>query len=291
MDESAMNVWKNIDQWLVKWAEQNRWRSFGVSFRRALYLFLLLNTLFYLPIMGDLWGGGALIVPARVDTLSELGDLPIFLSIPGYRDWYPVFIGVQLIALILGLFGKAPRLSALAVLLTTFPLYESLWQSRHAGLSLIQFFILYQVLLKEGSSGDPSRFRNQVGNVLSNTGLWAIRLQVLFMYGGAVGHKLVSPQWLKGEGLYYSLAVPQFSHPWIRENLIQHEWLMVSGNYFVILFQLLFPILIWSTTWRKPFLGIGVLMHLFIAFGMGMFDFGLAVLVGYVAFTGLRVGR
>jgi predicted DCC family thiol-disulfide oxidoreductase YuxK len=61
-------------------------------------------------------------------------------------------------------------------------------------------------------------------------------------------------------------------------------FLSLIGTYATLGFQWLFPILIWQRRWRLPLISFGLLLHLGIAFGMGLFTFGLVMYVSYLLF-------
>jgi hypothetical protein len=55
-------------------------------------------------------------------------------------------------------------------------------------------------------------------------------------------------------------------------------------NYGALLYQSIFPLLIWIKRIKAPLLVVGCLFHLGIAVMLNLWDFGMAMIVGYTLF-------
>jgi len=60
--------------------------------------------------------------------------------------------------------------------------------------------------------------------------------------------------------------------------------LCVFLTYATIIYQLLFPMLIWFRRFKIYFFSFGIIQHLLIAFGMGLFSFGVIMAICYILF-------
>ena len=94
--------------------------------------------------------------------------------------------------------------------------------------------------------------------------------------------KLNNEEWLNGSAISNTLQVQQYSLE-IFSNTKQNA-LSFIFNYLVLFYQLFFPLVIWFKKIKKPFLIIGIIMHLFIAFVMGLMSFGFIMILGYIYF-------
>jgi hypothetical protein len=56
----------------------------------------------------------------------------------------------------------------------------------------------------------------------------------------------------------------------------------------VLGYQLLFPVLVWIKKIKKMFLLLGILMHLYIAFVMGLVEFGSVMIISYIIFWPIK---
>lgn len=64
----------------------------------------------------------------------------------------------------------------------------------------------------------------------------------------------------------------------------ENQTLSKIATYAVLMYQGLFPLIVWFKKVKIPFLLFGVLMHLGIAFGMGIFTFGIVMCLVYLPF-------
>lgn len=92
-------------------------------------------------------------------------------------------------------------------------------------------------------------------------------------------------QWVEGSAVYYALNIDRFggyamdwSQPWICILSMIITWL-------VLLFQTLFPVLIWLKKWRIQTIVIGVLIHVGVGVFLHLWDFAMAMLVSYTLFV------
>ena len=84
--------------------------------------------------------------------------------------------------------------------------------------------------------------------------------------------------------MYYILNVEAFRLPWMASMVAENGFMLQLATWVVLGYQLAFPVLVWFKKLRWPVLLMGTGMHLFIAFAMGLMDFGFAMLVAYVIF-------
>ena len=122
-------------------------------------------------------------------------------------------------------------------------------------------------------------------HILHNFGALAVIAQVCIVYFLAALGKLSDPVWLGGNAALTIAGVDHFS----AGNGLQWPALIyVVLNYFVIAYQLLFPVLAFFKGIRMPFLIAGIVMHLYIAFVTGLPGFAAVMLLGYVFFWPMK---
>jgi predicted DCC family thiol-disulfide oxidoreductase YuxK len=127
----------------------------------------------------------------------------------------------------------------------------------------------------------------------SKTTYWMIRLalllaqlQVCFMYVTAGWAKLMGSEWQSGLALFYIFQNRDFSFPLMRDLMLKHYWLSVVGSYFAIVFQALFPVLIWFKNARPYLILAGLMLHVGIGIGMGLPNFSAMMCLSYLFFLG-----
>ena len=119
---------------------------------------------------------------------------------------------------------------------------------------------------------------------LHNFAVVAVFIQICMVYFFTSISKLGNIDWRHGKAVLMTSQVNHYSLPFISENVTELAVLFVFINFLVLLFQLLFPIMIWIKKTRKIFILSGVLIHLYIAFVMGLLSFGIIMIICYVYF-------
>ena len=274
--------------WLV---DSNNF-SFSIRiFRKAIYLGLLINILSLIPIATEVWGANAymLEVSLKSDWFPYVFTL---LAGQNYPELYWYVIGFQILSLLLGLAGRVPMLSSLAVYISTITLFRKATELSTGGHHLMTLLLFYNLFMQEKNTTALARTKlEMLKNMISNVAVGAARIQIALMYCTAGLLKMFDEIWLSGEGLYYVLSIDAFSHPWIQARLPTVGWLLVVGNYFALAYQLLFPALVWFHRLKYPLLMVGILFHASTAIVMGLVDFALFMIACYFIFVDDRVFR
>ena len=91
--------------------------------------------------------------------------------------------------------------------------------------------------------------------------------------------------WQNGTALYYTLQVDEYTHPFAKDLVSRYPILTVLGSYTTLLYQVMFPWLVWNKRVRPWLLSIGSCIHLQISLVMGLFMFGFAIAVAYLSFS------
>jgi hypothetical protein len=126
----------------------------------------------------------------------------------------------------------------------------------------------------------PARF-TQARNLLHNAGVTGILIQTCMMYLFAGLAKVIDPDWQAGRAVSMIMLTEHYT---LSDGLSLPAWLLFFLNHFVMAYQVLFPVLVWIRKIKPMVLGIGLCMHLYIIFGMGLASFGTIMIIGYVLF-------
>lgn len=274
---------------------ENRFTDTIWIFRRIIYLFLIVNTLTLLPMANQIWGNDALLIEEHASE-HFYSPLLYFLSHTTGGSWHWLFLTGQIIFILLGFSGKIPRISSFMVFLITANLYYKAQIIANGGYQIILLMLFYLVFMEEEKrsglhpvySGPSNPFPYAgiiLNNAFSNFALIAARIQLVFLYAFAGINKLQGDLWSRGEALYYTLSIEEFSHPLVKDWIVSSDIFIIAGNYFALSYQLLFPVLIWFRKLRLPLLLAGTFLHLCIAFIMGLMDFGFAMIACYFVFS------
>lgn len=262
-------------------------------FRKVLYLFLLVNGISLLPIASELYGYHGIVGTGGWNTsVPWYGQgsrvLMNSLSHPANdgKPWIMYFfVFGQLIALILGLLKVWPRLMSILVYIFTANLFVKGYLAFTGGEALMSLLLFYLIFIQDPRrKGVKEEEVSFIQNVLNNTFYWMLIVQVILVYFFSTLYKLTDPYWLDGSAMMYIARVDAFSGESMRFIFAQSPKLSLFFTYLVLLYQGLFPILVWIKSLKIQFLAFGVFLHLGIAFGMGIFTFGIIMCLIYLLF-------
>jgi predicted DCC family thiol-disulfide oxidoreductase YuxK len=265
------------------WAEQEHFLNAAKVFRLALLFWFILHTLLLLPFHETIWGPNAFALRMDFDGswYAWIFQLSLHPSVARHYLW---FIAGQLLFATLGMLGLWPRLMLALTYILTMNINSLTGVVLDGGNNLSQLLLLYLIFVN--SSGRPLRegWHAPWLRALSNSGFLLCQLQVAIVYLTAGLLKSNGHLWQNGMALYYLFQSETYGHPWVGMLMQKSPILSLIGTYTTLGFQWLFPILIWQRRWRLPLISFGLLLHLGIAFGMGLFTFGLVMCVSYLLF-------
>lgn len=108
-----------------------------------------------------------------------------------------------------------------------------------------------------------------------------VHMCIIYFFAGIA--KLQGPAWWNGQAMwraFSNLEYQSLDMTW----LVRAPWLMELMTHTTILWELSFCVLIWSKLWRPLVLAGGFIMHIGIGACLGMWTFGLIMLVGCSSF-------
>ena len=246
---------------------------------RIIYLVLLWSLVKSLNVASIVWGPDSLTL--LYNPYTNFDRFAMVLNIPSVREYYGIFLYPAIGLLAGGVLGFHHFVSRLILWYLFVVLQFGNIETSTGGHHLIQQMLFFQIFLfRETELKKWPSFRNLVHN-LSFYSVW-VTLSILYLVAG--GYKLLGTYWLDGYAFLLSLSFKEFSMPMIADALTENNWFFASLNYVVLVYQLSFAALIWIRPIRKPFLLIGLLFHVSIAFVVGLMDFGLFMVAAYSVF-------
>ncbi|MBK9176776.1 MAG: hypothetical protein IPM46_10670 [Flavobacteriales bacterium] len=108
-------------------------------------------------------------------------------------------------------------------------------------------------------------------------GFWIIRFQLLLAYVATGLHKLTGTYWIDGTAMGIAATDPAFGPAWLGS----FPTLSHIATWAVLVFQLTFPVAVWFSALRLPWMAFGILFHLATALWMDIPEMGLAFIVCY----------
>ncbi len=259
-------------------------RNLLFLYRKVVYLFILLWLLFQLPLATALWSDQAAFVPTFFEGNWILQSFNL-LSHPGLTNFYPLCIALLIAAIILSFFIKGQFLIAVIVYFCFSNLYYRTIVLQNGSGDLLHAQLFFLLFINENAEEQPFGKWRTFRIALTNIAFLSSKFQVVFVYVVSALYKLDGSHWLEGSALHYVLLNPTYSVDVVMQLVPKMELPLRLFTWLILLFQLLFPLLIWNRKLKPALVIFGILLHLTIAFVMGIMDFGLLMVVMYVLFA------
>lgn len=245
-------------------------------FRIVIYSVLLLYIIF-------LFGAyDLLLVPGSFGNSNNI-QTTFFNNVFHFLDltsppWHLVFYSFYILVLLIGILRKSNYFIPFFIYLGTFIIFNKITMVTTGGHYLVNVVLFFNMFFLEKDR------ENGTQRLLSNIMFFAAQMQVIYMYVASAFYKLSGNLWPQGIALKYIVLDPTYSTPFWSGFLLEHSSLLYIGNYFVLVYSLLFPIVIWIKPFKKVWLLIGIVFHLFILVIIGLPDFPLFVIACYALF-------
>ena len=117
----------------------------------------------------------------------------------------------------------------------------------------------------------------------ANLAIRLIQVHMCVIYFFAGVSKLQGPSWWDGEAMWRAFANLEYQSldmTW----LAGHPWVVNAMSHASVLWEIFFCVLIWQKRWRPLVLALAVVLHVGIGACLGMWTFGLIMLVGCSSF-------
>lgn len=193
------------------------------------------------------------------------------LYLPG--SWVGICAPVAAFILVLlcihGLLRGSHWWTALPIWWLYINLMHLAWLAGSGGQHLIANLLFWNILL---SLNGP-----RIGALAKASAFWIIRMQVLLAYLATALHKLSGTHWVDGTAVGIVATDAAFGPLWI----VGFPLFAKLTTWAVLLFQLTFPVAVWFSALRLPWMAFGVLFHLATALWMDIPEMGLAFIVSY----------
>ena len=253
-----------------------RYKSQSLWFKRLLYIFVIIKCIYWLCYYNLLFGENS-IVYTEPHSIGFIKDFAFSLYNSNSTNLGYVFlVSAILLSILPFFFRKLYFISDFILWILIINISNKLYPTLTSGDYLMNQFLLFNCFL--ALEKNKSNFKISLHNLASI----AIIIQICLVYFLSAIAKLNNEAWLNGSAISTTLQIKQYSlelFPNYRQNALSFIL-----NYVVLFYQLFFPLVIWFKKIKKPFLIIGIIMHLFIAFAMGLMSFGFIMILGYVYF-------
>jgi hypothetical protein len=115
-----------------------------------------------------------------------------------------------------------------------------------------------------------------------------VHMCIIYLFSGMA--KLLGATWWAGDAIWYSVANLEYQS-WDMTWIVKYQWLVNLLTHLTVFWELSYCALVWPRLTRPWVLAMAVFTHLGIAVALGMPTFGLAMLIGNLAFVSPRTVR
>jgi hypothetical protein len=218
-------------------------------------------------------------------------SLSFWFWVPARMMWVAHIVAIMVLAFFtLGLWTRVTSVLALAVAIS----YVNRVPPALFGLDQINIMLalylaigpsgqalsLDRWLLKRRLAADAPPPAPSAG---ANLALRLIQVHMCVIYLFAGVSKLQGPSWWSGEAMWRAFANLEYQSldmTW----LAWHPWLVNLMTHVSVIWEISFCVLIWKKLWRPLMLAAAVVMHVGIGACLGMWTFGLVMLIGCTSF-------
>ncbi|NQX91685.1 MAG: HTTM domain-containing protein [Flavobacteriales bacterium] len=244
-------------------------------FRSLVYLWLLVYALHTIPLLDMFYGEDSVMMPRRPRQAGVIQNVLYMLNYS--KDRAVWVLGVHVVICLMSLTGVLGWVPRILAWFTGWMLYYGCIPS-YNGCNLLMLMCSFYCIPFSLLS------RTSLGSLLANFGYLASRWQVIMVYAVAGFYKLMGQDWIDGSAIGRTLYLDAFVSDFSREVFLQFPGLLSVLTWIGLFYQVTFPFVIWFKKIKTPFLLIGIGFHLGISIILGLWDFGTAMIIGYVLF-------
>ncbi len=241
---------------------------------KSLYVYLIFKIIFLAPLMQEIIQYGTF----EFHSFSRhIFFAPISIAL--FR--YELFVGLFIMILSVSVFLKTNYLSGIIIFWFSISLSKLSSQVVNGSdliLNIFLFICIFTSRAPRCSSEKGILFQN----LISNSAILLAQIQLALIYLLSGYDKLMSKAWQNGDAIYSIINLTFFQNPFLK--LEFSESLCVLLSWSIILFELAFAALVWTSRTRILALVIGVMFHLGIIFILGLVDFGVVMICCYSVF-------
>ena len=190
---------------------------------------------------------------------------------------------ITLITLLIGLVTKRNFWLSTLIFSVVLITHRIIHPITNGGDTVILFFMFISIFCNQRPSFKAGTLLEAVQLNLIRFSLLFGRVQIALIYLSSGWDKLTTPAWRDGSVLNKLLQLELYGTGWLQSlmaGFTATHFIILSG--LVIIFQMLFPVLIWFGITRYYMLTFGVLFHLVIGFGLSLPDFATVMIWSYV---------
>jgi len=229
-----------------------------------------------------LWGYNGI---TKTDFSDEFSNFSLYQY--GSTNWhFEIIFHLGIIAALLFTLGYKTRIISIINFIFLYSLHQENPVILDGGNNIMIIVLIYLMFVKTNAyfSIDKHINQNKVKenvyvNILHNFGVLAVVIQFCIIYLNSALYKVMGEYWQNGTAIYYILQVDEFNLPWLTDLIVSSDILIVLITYSTVLLQIAFSFMLLNKRTKYIGLSLAVLMHLGIAFAMGLITFSFIMIL------------
>lgn len=242
-----------------------------ILFRQCAYALLLLKMLLIWPELSIFYRHGV-----KIGFASLMPHKLFFL--PFFHSCYNIYWLVACIVVGISIFAKGNRLLSAAVVVISLNYLELTFRAYDTGDKLHNFLILMLLFIHERAKKDSLR------QMVNNAAVLIIQLHFCLMYFVNAYGKVIHPFWRDGSLLDSVWHLSYYTNSDFVPYWFFNPTLQIITAWSVIVFEFMFPVLIWFKPYKKPLIYAGILFHISISILLSIPDFCITMIIVYLLF-------
>jgi len=244
---------------------------------------VLSNMLSHFREWGYLWGNNGVLPFATFHNFNQMRHSFSLYALSS-NDKYEVFIFVLgILVSALFLVGWKTRITSVLFYVFTWSLYQRNPFVLDGGDNLLYLFAFFLMFVKSDrylavDSSPEVDSGSHLPAILHNFAVAAMVLQLMILYTSSGLAKATGHLWQNGTALYYVLQTDEFNMSHWSVILWKSTAVVTFFTYATILYQVSWPFLIWYRSTKLAMVSGAVLMHLSIAYFMGLTWFSIIMI-------------
>ncbi len=180
---------------------------------------------------------------------------------------------------IIGLVKQSNYMTNFLLWLVVVNLNNYLYSALTTGDYLLNQLLLFNIFFSSKSVTNP--IVQDFKTVFHNIALIGIKTQVCLAYFLAGLFKLNDHSWIDGSAVSYIIQIPEYSNSIL---ISLPSSLCLIFTYLTLIYQITFPITVFLMPLKKYVFAFGILQHIIISLVMGLFTFGIIMIICYILF-------
>ncbi|MEO8759261.1 MAG: hypothetical protein ABI448_00090, partial [Bacteroidia bacterium] len=218
--------------------------------RKLLFGYIILSFLQLIPLIDTLYNPQQSLIATQSLHQFTLTTCVNLLSVDAFKNYYLVFIAVQVVAAFIGLMGFFPRIVTAIVFFVTLNLQNRIYSTLTGGDYLLCLMLFYLSFISDGRKS-KNKYVQEITNVSDHTFILLGQLQVVIVYTVSAIYKWQSPEWVQGVALQKILLINEYSIPTLQNIVCKFPTVFKFFTLTTLLYQTLFPVLIFSKKLKK----------------------------------------